>query len=102
MIKITQNFIRYELKNTVAGQYERHMNRAFLSAMGLCADFVKIAHSPDIADIGVSALFGSTMLGNFSMAIKDMWNLKPIKVRAKAIRKATKLAKKNNVLNKNI
>ena len=91
MIKIFSNIKRYQLKNTAAGQYRRHINRAQYGTLLTGAEIFKMAQSPNISDVGLTSVLGTFTLANLKLALKNLKDLKPIKARAKRIRKASKV-----------
>jgi hypothetical protein len=91
MIKIARDFKRYQLKNTAAGQYRRHINRAQYGTLLTGAEIFKMAQSPELSDVGLTSVLGTFTLANLKLAFKNLKDLKPIKARAKSILKASKL-----------
>ena len=89
-LKTGKSIKRYMLKNTVSGSYERHIDAA--TWLGTAAVFNSVSN-PSSAMLN-SSLFMMTGY-NIVGAIADRIKLRPIKKKAKAIRKATKIAKKN-------
>lgn len=86
---IPKGLKRYCAKNTINGKYTRNIDLATVS--GLCLG-VQIVRFPywGIPDIGMSAVFVTTLLRGLSNALNHRIDLSPIKKRAKAIKKATK------------
>lgn len=94
MVSIGKKIVRYQQKNTIAGQYKRHINRAQLGGLAASCEILKIPYSFDIADVGITSFCGAFALDNLRKALKNLKDLKPIIARAEQIKKYAKLAKK--------
>lgn len=96
MVSIGKSIIRYQLKNTISGQYKRHKLKAELSALATGAQLLRFP-SWQIHDISITSFLGAFAIDNFRKALTNLRDLKPIKNRALQIKKAAKLANKNKV-----
>ena len=86
---IPKGLKRYCLKNTVNARYERNMDLAMFSGLGLGAQVFRFPNW-GTHDISITALLGATFLHGIAEALERKIDLIPIKKRAKAIKKASK------------
>lgn len=81
---------RYCSKNTVNARYERNMDLAVLSGLGLTAQVFRLP-SWNMPDVGITAFLGTSLFHGLIQAMKHKKDLAPIVKRAKVIKMATKL-----------
>lgn len=97
--KFQQNVSRYLRKNTIKGRYERHMDAATIGGLlavthGITTETIPFLTHCDPANLLINlGLFG-IYAKNLGSVMLDLIQLRPIKKRAKHIKKAVKLAKK--------
>ncbi len=91
--KISRATSRYLLKNTVRAKYDRAMDVAATSSLLTMVEIARFPHW-DVADIGLTSMFGTAFFGSLGKAIEHRVNMQPIRKRAIQIKKAAKAARK--------
>jgi hypothetical protein len=81
---------RYLFKNTVKAKYERNVDASFLSVIGLAVETVRL-DSWEPHDIAITSALLTMLYKTTIEAIKNRIKLIPIKKRAIAIKKSSKI-----------
>ncbi len=100
--KLTQNVSRYMNKNTVRARYNRHMDAAVASGVAAVGHGITTATIPGLVPLSqihpvnlfVNVGLWGLYFKNLGLAIANRIEMRPIRKRALAIKKAVKLAKK--------